>query len=104
MNLQGKNRGRTETLAEMLALASDALTNGQGIKLTWMMYKANLTHHGVTTLVIGLCERGLLDRKAGRYYTTPKGHEYLVTYSRLLKIAGEPQINVVKPSHWGEND
>jgi predicted transcriptional regulator len=95
--LSRKNRNLYDTLAQILAVSSDPMTRHEGLKLSWLMCKANLSYGDAKKHTAYLCERGLLALKDERYHTTEKGKEFLAGYSKIQSALCEEEAKKQRP-------
>jgi predicted transcriptional regulator len=73
---QLRNRERDEIIRDILQAAMDTR---EGLPISHIMFKVNLTHGQVRAYLSELLEKGLIDTGISRnfYHTTPKGIDHL---------------------------
>ena len=95
MSERKNNRGKTQIMGDVLALATS------GIKKTHIMYKGNLSYEQVHLYLSELIGRRLIAQEVSRdgvvYRTTDKGREFLFYYNRLTEFLKEPKVELSAP-------
>jgi len=66
-----RKRNRYEVIRDILTLCEN------GVKKTWLMYKANLSYEATRNYIVELAEKELIVQKDGLYYLTDKGRKLL---------------------------
>ena len=80
------NRNTPQIYADVLSVAKD--TDRDGIAVTTLCRKSNLSHSRLKGFIEKLTEAGLMDVRFGKNYViTPKGINYLDEYKRLVEFA-----------------
>ena len=80
------NRNTPQIWADVLTIAKE--TDRDGIAVTSLCRKSNLSHSRFKLFVGKLTEAGLIDVKFGKNYViTPKGIIYLDEYKRFVEFA-----------------
>ncbi len=82
-----KRRGENDIFAEILYLANEG-----GVKITSMVYQANLNFVIIDRFLSELLDRGLIESKGKTYETTDRGISFLHHYEEIEKLgarAGE---------------
>lgn len=80
------NRNTPQIYADVLSVAKD--TDRDGIAVTTLCRKSNLSYSRLKGFIGKLTEAGLIDVRFGKNYViTPKGINYLDEYKRLVEFA-----------------
>ena len=80
------NRNTPQILADVLSIAKEA--DRDGIAVTSLCRKSNLSYSRLKGFIGKLTEAGLIDVRFGKNYViTPKGINYLDEYKRLVEFA-----------------
>ena len=80
------NRNTPQIYADVLSVAKD--TDRDGIAVTTLCRKSNLSYSRLKGFIGNLTEAGLIDVKFGKNYViTPKGIIYLDEYKRFVEFA-----------------
>ncbi|HKZ61911.1 MAG TPA: winged helix-turn-helix domain-containing protein [Nitrososphaera sp.] len=96
MSERKNNRGKTQIMGDVLALATS------GIRKTHIMYKGNLSYEQVHLYLSELIGRRLIAQDVSQegvvYRTTDKGREFLFYYNHLTEFLEEPQVELSAPN------
>ena len=80
------NRNTPQIYADVLSVAKD--TDRDGIAVTTLCRKSNLSYSRLKGFVKNLTDAGCIDVRFGKNYViTPKGINYLDEYKRLVEFA-----------------
>lgn len=84
-------RTQTKIMADVLTAARDMNTVGEGVGITTLVRKGNLSYSRLTKLITGLVCAGLLievsEKENLRYKITEKGIRFLYTYNEFQDFA-----------------
>ena len=84
-------RTQVKIIADVLSSAKDLNSEGDGVGITTLLRKANMSYGRVTKLVSELVGSGLLEElngdKASKYVITAKGMQFLVAYQGFEDFA-----------------
>lgn len=84
-------RTQTKIMADVLTAARDMNTVGEGVGITTLVRKGNLSYSRLTKLITGLVGAGLLievsEKENLRYKITEKGIRFLYTYNEFQDFA-----------------
>lgn len=68
----------------------------QGLNKTGLVYQANLNFNIVKKYIKKMTDSGLLEKKNGRYFSTPKGDAFLASYrSTMVFFSEAPTMEVI---------
>ena len=80
-------RTQVKIIADVLSTARDMNTEGNGVGITTLLRKGNLSYSRMSKLLSELVGSGLLEEmraeKIARYKISPKGIEFLFAYSHF---------------------
>ncbi len=80
-------RTQVKIIADVLCTARDMNTEGNGVGITMLLRKGNLSYSRMSKLVSELVGSGLLEEmraeKVARYKISPKGIQFLSAYSHF---------------------
>ncbi|TLY00011.1 MAG: winged helix DNA-binding protein [Thaumarchaeota archaeon] len=80
-------RTQVKIIADVLCTARDMNTEGNGVGITTLLRKGNLSYSRMSKLVSELVGSGLLEElraeKVARYKISPKGIQFLFAYSHF---------------------
>ena len=80
-------RTQVKIIADVLSTAKDMNTEGNGVGITMLLRRGNLSYTRMTKLLSELVGSGLLEEmkaeKALRYRISPKGIQFLSAYSHF---------------------
>ena len=84
-------RTQVKIIADVLSTAKDLNSEGDGVGITTLLRKANMSYGRVTKLVSELVGSGLLEELSGdktsKYVITAKGMQFLVAYQGFEDFA-----------------
>jgi predicted transcriptional regulator len=90
MSERKNNRSKIQIMGDVLNLAT------AGIKMTHVMYRANLSYEQAHLYLGDLIEKRLVIQDVSRdgivYRTTERGREFLQYYQRIAEFLEEPEI------------
>ena len=83
-------RTAVKIIADVLCTARDMNTEGNGVGITTLLRKGNLSYSRMTKLLSELVGSGLLEEmkaeRVSRYKISPKGIEFLFAYSHFSEF------------------
>jgi predicted transcriptional regulator len=84
-------RTQMRIIADVLLTARDANTDGQGVGITTLLRRGNVSYSRMTKMISELVGAGLLEEtsaeKISRYKISEKGLMFLVGYSQFEEFA-----------------
>lgn len=87
----GQYRTQVRIIADVLATARDMNTEGNGVGITTLLRKGNMSYTRMVKLISELVGSGLLvevnSDKAPRYKISDKGLEFLAAYKQFEEFA-----------------
>ncbi len=83
------NRNTTQIVSDLLLAAQDS--GQQGIKISSLMAKSNLSHTRLSRFLTNLTGAGLINKieydGKNTFVITPKGRQYLESYAKFANLA-----------------
>ena len=80
-------RTQVKIIADVLCTARDMNTEGNGVGITMLLRKGNLSYSRMSKLIFELVGSGLLEEmraeKVARYKISPKGIQFLFAYGHF---------------------
>jgi len=84
-------RTQTKIIADILATARDMNTAGDGVGITTLLRKGNVSYTRMTKLIADLVGAGLLEEltleKSAKYKISQRGISFLVAYNQFEDFA-----------------
>jgi predicted transcriptional regulator len=84
-------RTQVRIIADVLSTARDMNTEGEGVGITMLLRRGNLSYTRMSKLISELVGSGLLEElaaeKASRYRISPKGLQFLSTFVQFEEFA-----------------
>ncbi len=84
-------RTQVRIIADVLSTARDMNTEGNGVGITMLLRRGNLSYTRMTKLISELVGSGLLEELAAenvaKYRISPKGLQFLSAYSQFEEFA-----------------
>ncbi len=84
-------RTQVKIIADVLSTARDMNTEGNGVGITMLLRKGNLSYSRMSKLIFELVGSGLLEElaaeKAARYRISSKGLQFLSAYGQFEEFA-----------------